>query len=365
VSLKVGLIYFCLFLSGLSARSQTLKLQSELGDETESESVRSVKPVSKRSASGDTKKLKGSSLKLVVDPSLIPTEGSQSNTEAGLNLPGFGENQYPNQNPAPQGTYRPSSSFGVTTVNKGFTSVAGILNAFGLAQRVSQTVAPAAGNEPMFIGECALCKRPEVGGSTVVAPGAPVASMDLEAHNPNMIKDIVSGETLYPFENLNANDRQRFIEALILPMNDFGGFIYFNTQEYTSMCPNFENLNPNQRKAFMVFLYSEIFKSTSNYSLTSKEGGTGVATKYGACQLSHSELSSLYQSYGMEFKPSPQKFVEDFVSDPYKHFTACVAKTYKFTENKTGTANLSSLFPDVNFTEIGQSLKQLNICRGI
>lgn len=362
--LKIILIFFWVFLTSYETLGQTLKLQSELGEATDSEAL---KPVSRTSSKKSRNKTtvdssKPSTLKLTVDPSQIPAEGSV-NTEAGLNLPGFSQNQYPSESSNPSGSYRPSSSFGVTSVNKGFTSVAGILNAFSMAQRVSQTVAPAAGNEPMFIGECALCKRPETASSAEVEVGSGFVGSDLEAHNPSLIKDLISQETLYSFEKLKPNDRQKFVEALIMPMNDFGGFIYFNTQEYVSMCPNFENLNPNQRKAFMVFLYSEIFRRTSDYSLTTNQGGTGSNARIGACRLSHSELSQLYQSYGIEFKPSPQKFVEEFASDPYKHFTACVAKTYKFTENKTGAANLSSLFPGVNFNEIGQALKQLNMCQ--
>ncbi len=399
------IIWFNVWLNlclGFRAQAQTFKLESETSDGESAQYVprpspSNLKANKARRASESASRVQ----KNVTNPSLIPNLGG---TEAGVTAVGFSNQYYytPGEtrnrpgNASPTGsTYRTSDQFSNGTNSSGFTSALGILNLFGQATILGQRVAPRAGQQPMFYGECKWCqpRNPSSGssgsggsggiggevaggdgsnggsaGSGAVTGGAVEDEAVLATHNPALIRQLVKSESLDAFGDLDGEAQQARINDVIASLNQFGGLVLRNTEEYTQMCPNFENLNPNQRKAFMVFLYSEIFKQTTNYNNEARTEVSidGVKTaRLGLCQIEFNEVKSLYENiYDRDFTTTRQEFESDsFAFNPLKNISICSAMIFNRTENPSGGERpLTQMFPDVNFSPIQSSLRSLSFC---
>jgi hypothetical protein len=341
--------------------AQTTKLTPEL------KSV-DTKSTKKTLASPSKKSL---SKKLQVDLSTVPDLGSVQ-TEAGVGsyAPGISNNYVSPMTVVPATTtssdYQYSDQFNSNSTTNALTSVAGVMNIFGMAQTVGQRINPRAGVGPMFVNECKDCQtNAEVVGSGNVFNNGVAAGGGQSGHDPELILAIVKNETLMPFEGVEHSEAQGFVDGVITSLSKMGSLVLTNLDEYKQMCPTYESLNPNQRKAFMVFLFSSIYKQTSNYDFTKITNVTiqgKSSNRIGFCQLEYEVADRILKIKDLADKSA----YESAMVNPYANISICTSIIYAATinQNTKGARPLKSLFPTVNFDQIGASLKNLNMCRG-
>lgn len=336
--------------------------------------------------------------KSVADVGNVPGLGSGS-TEAGVNTPGVASGYYytpgaTRDRPGMQTGQSPNTGYvstdfssGNGALGAGYTTALGVANLFAQSLNLAARVAPRAGNAPMFFGECPFCqsRNPAATESTnsdetatstdetaVNPDGSPTEFAIENAHNPSLIRQLVNSEDLGAFVGLDDEAREARINDVITSLDPYGGLVFRNTDEYKQMCPNFENLNANQRKAFMVFLYSEVFKQTSAYEYdrrtTSNIEGVEV-TRVGLCQISYPEYTQVQNLYAENFSGSGQAanqevFEREYAINPLSNITVCSALIFNRTESvATGSNPIRNMFPNVDFNPIETKLKNLKLCR--
>lgn len=311
--------------------------------------------------------------KLSVDLSTVPDLGS-AQTEAGFAAPGFAPPGYTPQMPSyipPSSTSNGGPVASESPMNVGMQSVAGVMNLFQMAIQVGQRINPRASG-PLFLGECTDCAEADQESSLEVAAarGTPSYYDQIqESHNPEAIRAAINSETAFsPYEGLEEELQQRYIDSTILALDQSGAYVLHNSTELTGMCPNFEALNISQKKAVMVFILSEILKQTSNHnaSLVTPVTIAGRQTnRVGLCQIEYQETQEFYQSMQRALQYNEEAFNTVFATTPNYNLDICVSLLMRDrSRNSSRTFSpLRARFPSVNFSQVSARIRSLNMCR--
>ncbi len=336
--------------------------------------------------------------KSIDDVGNVPNIGG-GGTEAGVSLPGAGGSYYtytpgatrnrPGMNTGnKKGTgYVPTDfSGGSGLLGAGNATALGFLNLFAQADAIRRRI-PYVGTQKPFYGECKFCEARKT-ASTQIEPstetaatatdetavnddGTPTLEATQNAHDPGLIRQLITKEDIGAFVGLDDAARTARINDVITSLDPYGALVFQNTDEYSAMCPNFENLNANQRKAFMVFLYSEVFKQTSAYEdnrrTTSTVDGASVA-RVGLCQISYPEYTQVRSLFAENFNRdgsvTKESFESEYAVNPLNNMTVCSALIFNRTENASaGSTPIKNMFPNVNFSPIEKKLKNLKLCK--
>lgn len=310
---------------------------------------------SKDSAAQKKVTIKTNARKVDVDLDDVPTlGGSDSQTEAGVSLPGFVDYAGGPAGPLTSngGYWTPSASS--DSGNNLLGNAAGIIQLFATAQNLANIANPN-GTGPLFKGECVECAEKEK------------ELLRAQPHEPEVIMAAINKESVIPFADLPEDQREAYKEYIIESLTRLGELTLQNTSEYESLCPNYEELDMNQRKAFMVFLYSEIFKQTSNYDHNSfkPQMEDGVQkNRIGLCQLEYNEVALNFKQLDQDLGVSEENFATDFAYAPEKNIYACSLRIYYATQDVSGKSErpLQKMFPHVKFAPIKATFEQLKMC---
>lgn len=312
--------------------------------------------------------------KVSVDLSTVPDLGS-AQTEAGLAAPGFAPPGFTPQMP----TYTPPSytraggpAASESPMNVGIQSVAGVMNLFQMALQVGQRINPRASG-PLFLGECTDCA--ETSRSTEVVANTPEQRSFEEqvqaSHNPEAIKAAIAAETAFqPYEGLEDSMRELYIDATIRPLNELGAFLLHNASEFQEMCPNYQNLNINQKKAVAVFVMSEIFKQTSNYNtrqITPVTIAGRQTNRVGLCQIEYQEVAAIFESHNESYDVDENTFANGRYHAATLNYNLgmCFALlTFSRVDNPSASYRaLRARFPNVDFNTVNTRIGSLNMCQ--
>jgi hypothetical protein len=189
-----------------------------------------------------------------------------------------------------------------------------------------------------------------------------------ESHNPNAILQAINSETAVPYGSVETNLRNGYMGATIRAMDQFGAFILHNADEITGMCPNFEALNISQKKAVMVFIFSEIFKQTSNYNsrLVTPVTISGRQTnRVGLCQIEYQETRAIYESLGLTLEGDETFFNTYQALDLSFNLDICISRLMqdRLANPSQSHRPLRAIFPNVDFNTINPSIRSLNMCQ--
>lgn len=306
----------------------------------------------------------------------------QSSTEASVSLPGIPSNMYytpgtpaPRNVPAAGTVNTPSSSLFDTEKKRDLTSsLGGLMQLFQTTQNLGSRLGFSAGAVPLFDEECTDCLK---AGETAQDKSSSyraesyIPPLDEENyHDPNNINKAISEEAVPPFDSLSEEQRTLYTNSLVDSLGAFGSLVVHNVDEYKAMCPNFESLGPDGRKAVMIYMFSEIFKQTTNYNpakKTSLQPGGQTLDRVGMCQLNYEELKEIYQEDNMEFKWTETEFENVQAIKIDYHMTICAARVFKLTRDVPtdgNGSNLAKAFPTVDFGKVSEALRKLNLCKG-
>lgn len=310
----------------------------------------------KPSASKLTRSTSASGSGKITGQTATRQEYNKALTEAGVSAAGFGSRTYNQPVYSSVGNYTESSG---TSESGLFQSFGGILNVFAMAQAMAQR-SNLAVDGPIFTGECRDC--PPNSRETVVNASGTVE----DAHNTGAIIDAINNEPTLPYPGLAADIRQSYVDATIASLNEFGGLALLNSGEFTSLCPNFENLNPNQMKAAIVYVYSEVFKQTSNYNASLVTPATGGRPKkVGLCQIDYQETKEMYADYGEPLSYDEVTFNSELAVDPKDNIVICTSLLFRAAEanNVSSAKHIQNRFPNVNFAEVRANMQKLKMCQ--
>lgn len=354
----------------------------------------------------------------------------QAPTET-LNRRGMPNRLYPASSSRVPGTYLPSDFFGRKRNNSGIAGMEGVVGLFAQVQSLVTKVAPQVGNQPLFKGECFLCfgrkknknldtedsnsansyaevanswdnsfaggdgdfgsnSNSNANSNEEVASGESSLRTDpntsdgssgrittsglseeelLQIHNPELILAMIEEEKsiLKPFASLPDGTQVQNVQQVISTLGYFQNVMVSNSGEYSKICPNFDKLNYNQKQAFLVFLFSEIFKATSNFNnqLRKEVRVNGIkSNRIGMCQLEYSEVVTAIQQNGGDTTSYLESEFEQDAKDPKVNIYLCTLLIAQKTQNASSDqVPVRKMFPNVNFEPITQRLKQLSLCR--
>ncbi len=314
-----------------------------------------------------------SSEKLTLDPTSeaakgqgdgVAIENLNALTEAGVFAPGF-PSKAPKYVP-PKQAQRPK--FNLPTQNESYTGIAAAASLLQMAAAFGQRVNPRASGK-LFEGECEDCGK-ALKSDEVAAADEEVTSEEdpfAKARIQDEVWSYIKKESTLPYPELNANLRETYVNATIQTLFDFGGFTSHNQKELTSLCPNYEALNLNQRKAVMVYAYAAIFKQTSNYNFnqTATTAASPMKKNIGPCRLEYNAVKAIYKTYDLDIDVTEEEFNSKFAKDPYNSIVICSAHLYKgaHVQSSGEIGGFKGRFPDLNFDLIKQNLSQLQLCK--
>lgn len=317
--------------------------------------------------------------KLNVDPSTVPNLGS-AQTEAGISQPGFSQPGL-----SSPGFSRPSYYSGINsgqgalpysnykTFNQdkdlgsyALESIAGITRIFGMAELVGKRINPGSTDGPLGSWDCKNCLAKKAGVET--AEQVVARNIQDSAHDAGAIQNAIAAENQVPFAEVSEEDQALYTGSVIASLNKLGGLVLVNGDEFQSLCPNFPELGANQKKAAVVFIYSEVFKQTSNYnsnlSTPVRVRGRSSA-KVGLCQIEYFETkAAVEEDERGTMSESESEFNSTYAKNPFENISICTSLLFLDALDNPGKEGaIERRFPNLDFKRIKQKMSELKMCQ--
>lgn len=306
----------------------------------------------------------------------VPDMPSESFTEAGTSAPGI----VSGPTPLPASRYYSPTSSVENPTDVLMTQMGGILNLMGMASWVAQTASPRAGTGPMFINECVNCPPRDVGKS---GEGVPLSNLVNHVRTPDRtsfnnrtgVHNVFQAESYHPFSEVGGGLQGVYTEASISAVLNFNSLLLYNVEEFSTLCPKYEELNHSQRAAFLTYLNSEIFKQTANYNNGQSIDAGRSGKAYGVCQLTFDETKTLKATYqqhafvermNVSDENSFLRFMHGNGNDQItQHVQICGLKILNgmIKDSMGGARPLQKTFPNVNFNQVKNKLQTLKMCQ--